>query len=1332
MVDYFDYEFYKSYGVPHENNIELVIDYLQHGWLAGRDPAPWFSTSAYLAMYQDVADSKINPFVHYILYGKAEGRETSLIEDAGFKLVDTAEQSSALHIDALFDFTIRGWAHEGNYPIKTLKVTCENHHVQCVVVAEKRADVVEKLGLGEGKYGFFIDLPGYIWSKGRRSSETKSVSLSIYSAPKSKVTLKIEKLSVVRWADQILSSEHADFTQLLLCIEHVYHSGTFSRLSEQSQARVASLLRTFKLTSYLKDLNLAADTKPSHDKIDLSTSTVWAALTVLNANCSRMCTKDAVSETIKAFRFGPKDLREFKKSTVGILCADGETAALAAYHSEGLANELSLNANVWSLSLATALLCSVGRFREATAHLWTIADRSAKGWLDTNCILYCTKQVELCWKNKTVGASEAEQLRYAVFAVIEKEASHWYGRGSDVKLIESLIEFAKNDHTYPDYHARDLSNAILKCYGLNPKFWSLVQSEPRITLNSRYRYAKHRWEEIESADYRDLDNLETCIGHLKYFRRIGCYDADVFLREVLITYCNERITAGFKLRDAELDAFNEISEADRLRLLSNPYITNDEIDIPLDKFAFRESISAMRGTPQSVFSGSQFVAAQAISRMEEASQQGRYFDGTVLNLFKEVSTTLSDASATFLGIDLLAWMLRYAEGADRAMIFHSFRAAVETLLSDGPINPAPASLFSSFQRLEDVQLSAYEHSIHESLFAKAAHRVPELLTLRGKGSGFQANMRATGRFHSDTLVAVYSCNKYLDTRVFEIRNSWLKNLSDMGIPFVVVVGDGDDSLDGDVLRLNVSDKYEDLPAKTLALLSWFFDQTSFTYMLKIDDDCFLDVDKYFKSLSHRKFHYYGRLVTRGIGSTDRAWHQEKSSKFHAKMSLDRSPEPSEYADGGGAYSLSRYAISQILASAAEPQGQRLISVSYMEDKLVGDLLGPRGIRPVNENYESYQRRRTFASATTVGMWENTFFPGMLSPTKVVHLDDHKDLSKASGYLEGASYSLYPKKLWPTDCSPAIAYNSNQLELLSSSKKVLEHASSALAVVCVVRNEIVMLPHFLDHYRRLGVMTFYICDNLSTDGTREFLLAQPDVVLYSADAEYKVSHYGVSWQHSILAAHCVGRWSLVVDADEFIVYNDCEHKNLSSFVYNLEAENADGCVLYMVDMYPEGPLKDADFAKEAPFACAPWFDRSPIVRWQIGSGQYSNHKNYVSGFRHRLSPLSPPNSFTTQKFALFKYKPWMRFSEGLHDGANIAISRSYAFLAHFKYHLGFRDKVLEEIDRAQHYDNAAEYKRYLRLLEDAESGFCCKQKSMEYVSSSDFYDIDLSCSDFPLG
>jgi hypothetical protein len=110
---------------------------------------------------------------------------------------------------------------------------------------------------------------------------------------------------------------------------------------------------------------------------------------------------------------------------------------------------------------------------------------------------------------------------------------------------------------------------------------------------------------------------------------------------------------------------------------------------------------------------------------------------------------------------------------------------------------------------------------------------------------------------------------------------------------------------------------------------------------------------------------------------------------------------------------------------------------------------------------------------------------------------------------------------------------------------------------------------------------------------------------------------------------------------------------------------------------------------------------------------------VSNLRHRLDKTTLPNAYTNQKYALVKYKPWMHFSEGLHDSEGVRVADKPAYFAHFKYHAGFKEKSRIEIERGQHYAGAAEYKRYLALLAETEGRFYNEATSVKYQDSSSF-------------
>ncbi|MFM7275760.1 MAG: glycosyltransferase family 2 protein, partial [Gammaproteobacteria bacterium] len=260
--------------------------------------------------------------------------------------------------------------------------------------------------------------------------------------------------------------------------------------------------------------------------------------------------------------------------------------------------------------------------------------------------------------------------------------------------------------------------------------------------------------------------------------------------------------------------------------------------------------------------------------------------------------------------------------------------------------------------------------------------------------------------------------------------------------------------------------------------------------------------------------------------------------------------------------------------------------------------------------------------------------------------------------------------------------------------------------------------FLAHYRALGVPHFAFIDNGSSDGTRALLASQPDVTLFHAPGNYRDAAFGVAWQQAVLSRFCVGRWVLLVDADEFLVYPGCESTALPAFIAGRESRGADAIFTDLVDMYPAGALESSDLGRTAPFMAAPCFDRGPLLRWHLGGGRFSGAASYTSALRHRLAPDAEPNAFLSQKCALLRYAPWVRLGHGIHDVANVKPHPERVWLAHFKYHAAFAGKVREEIRRGQHFGAAREYRHYADIL-DSHRGFWTEGVSVRFEGSPSF-------------
>ncbi|MBU2135565.1 MAG: hypothetical protein KKA45_05130 [Alphaproteobacteria bacterium] len=75
VVTALDPDFYRrAYPDVDAAGADPFVHYVEAGWREARDPAPWFSTAAYLADHPDVAESGRNPLAHFLQIGAQEGR----------------------------------------------------------------------------------------------------------------------------------------------------------------------------------------------------------------------------------------------------------------------------------------------------------------------------------------------------------------------------------------------------------------------------------------------------------------------------------------------------------------------------------------------------------------------------------------------------------------------------------------------------------------------------------------------------------------------------------------------------------------------------------------------------------------------------------------------------------------------------------------------------------------------------------------------------------------------------------------------------------------------------------------------------------------------------------------------------------------------------------------------------------------------------------------------------------------------------------------------------------------------------------------------------------
>lgn len=1107
-------------------------------------------------------------------------------------------------------------------------------------------------------------LPGRVW-QGLPPEAALTLTLTPPRRLQRKTTLRVTRAMVAQTVTQALRADlpEGDSTAVISVLEHLQDSALRALVPAAARRQALMLAKTYGLEALISDSETATllAPPPDHDTGPIDTALARFAesqrsippadpLTVLDA-----LALPRVQAQQGLFLVLSEVFCSTGYDTWGFIA---RARSLPPFHPKG---------EIWTDSAMLPFLYDRGHPDQVVAVMKSLVPLTTD-WELTQPVAWIVRQA--LHDGHLPGTARVEVL-LAFTKYLRKRGDQYWERAHCRELTAAAADLVRvtGRDGLPD-EASELAlrapDTVMRVYGLSRVFWDLLADDPDLPplfLQARTRFAAL----IEAQQAGNSANIET---HLAYFAQLRCYEVGRWQRDLLGPAGVATPTPG----PADLGSVAEGAPRAALRVCAFP--VSQPRNPALADLARRALPDLYPETDRAPYPAAQTRLVTAATRLRDAPSSA------ALETFLTACGPLNDAASGWMGLGLMASLAPMLP----ERLSQSLRSALQTRLDT---LPAP-------DQAKAARAPILRQALRHWSDAEQGTLPLPLGALAPAGDPANAGLPAPDPV-SDALVVVFSCRAYLDSRIPALRASWLGQLAAYGVPYVVVVGEGQGTMDGDVVHLDAPDDYEGLPQKTLAALRWVQDNTRFGHMIKIDDDCFLNAPAFFGALSYRKFHYYGRRLVRVPGQMDRVWHQAKSSSPRGRNDFDRSPEPSTYADGGSGYVLSRDGIATALEAATSPAGQRLIAASFMEDKLLGDLLALRGIAVSDEDHRVAIRRRLRPGGVAVSSWLNSFLPSQDAPLSLVHLDREEDQPLALAQSQTTGFA--PHKVWPSYQPVRLGYDSNALDLISPASRVAVAQTAEVAVVASMRNEMFMLPSFLAHYRKLGVGAFLIADNGSDDGTLEFLAEEPDVVLFSADTAYSRSHYGVAWQQALLSAFRVGRWSLAVDTDELLVWQSPQRQSLPDLLQGPEFSGAEAVRLFMLDMYPRGPLETATFASLDPFAEAGFAEATPFLTRGPTRGPHTDAPAWTSGLRHRLIPGSRPNLFMGHKLALLRYQPWMRLTAGLHFIGDCRLADPELILAHFKYNADFHRKAEAEVARGQHWGNAEEYRKYLALVSE---------------------------------
>jgi hypothetical protein len=285
----------------------------------------------------------------------------------------------------------------------------------------------------------------------------------------------------------------------------------------------------------------------------------------------------------------------------------------------------------------------------------------------------------------------------------------------------------------------------------------------------------------------------------------------------------------------------------------------------------------------------------------------------------------------------------------------------------------------------------------------------------------------------------------------------------------------------------------------------------------------------------------------------------------------------------------------------------------------------------------------------------------------------------------------------------------------------------LVFVCL-RNELPRMPAFVDYYRGLGAGHFFVVDNGSTDGFAPWAAEQPDMSVWRTEASYRDSAFGMLWLNDQMRRHACGRWCVVVDPDEFLVYPHVETRSLPDLVQFLEDDRRACMHALLIDAYSDRPLSETVLGHgEDPFAVCPWFDRDGYVQTEgWGNGTWIQGGPRLRRHFHD----APHGAPALNKIPLIRWQRPYHYRQSTHDAYPRRLNRAHTegevsltgALFHFKLVSALAAKAEEEATRGEHYDGGREYARYRR--EGAKAEFHTPGISVRYEGSNQLLRLGL--------
>jgi len=310
------------------------------------------------------------------------------------------------------------------------------------------------------------------------------------------------------------------------------------------------------------------------------------------------------------------------------------------------------------------------------------------------------------------------------------------------------------------------------------------------------------------------------------------------------------------------------------------------------------------------------------------------------------------------------------------------------------------------------------------------------------------------------------------------------------------------------------------------------------------------------------------------------------------------------------------------------------------------------------------------------------------------------------YQHRESVKEFKKALYQFSCGAYSVADSAEIFIkayLNKSVKPIRVLGSVLkdndpVLICITRDNLHTVKTQVEYHRKIGVKHFAYLDNMSKDGTFEWLREQPDVSLFVTDEVFH-DQLKDAWKRQVTDFIGYDRWYLALDPDELFIYPGIEKKNINMYIDFLESRKIKSALSPMIDMYSNGKLYEESESEESILDKYCYFDVDTYKMKKIFS-------MYVIEGGPRMRLLSTKEAVfpcVLQKCTLIKLSKDMLI--GTHENYpynhNFYSKGAIAFLLHYKFLPADNKKFKELINAGAFLHNKCvdfQYRRYVEIFE----------------------------------